>query len=156
MRRSGSRQRYFAAVLQTTEAGMMIRSLFLSLQELNKGARRPANVPPTTFKKVGILGGGGFMGAGIGYVTAKAGIDVVLLDRDDAAAEKGQRPCGGNRGRGDLQGSLDACRQGSAAWPYRHHRRLRRLLADCDLVIEAVFEDSNVKKGGDRKRRRST
>ena len=42
----------------------MIRSLFVSMQELNKGARRPAGVPPTELKKIGIIGAG-FMGAGI-------------------------------------------------------------------------------------------
>ena len=46
----------------------MIRSLFVSMQELNKGARRPADVPPTKLKKIGIIGAG-FMGAGIAYVT---------------------------------------------------------------------------------------
>lgn len=69
-------QRYFTEVLQTTEAAMMIRSLFVSLQELNKGARRPAGVPETRFKKIGVVGAG-FMGAGIAYVTAKAGMPVV-------------------------------------------------------------------------------
>jgi enoyl-CoA hydratase/carnithine racemase len=83
-------QRYFTKIMQTKEAAAMIRSLFISLQELNKGARRPEGVPETKFKKIGILGGGGFMGAGIGYVTAKAGIPVVLLDRDMASAEKGK------------------------------------------------------------------
>ena len=67
----------------------MIRRLFVSMQELNKGARRPAHVPPTTPKKVGIIGAG-FMGAGIGYVTAQAGIDVVLIDRDQESADKGK------------------------------------------------------------------
>ncbi len=83
-------QRYFTEILRTTEAAMMVRSLFISLQELNKGARRPAGVDKSRFKKVGILGGGGFMGAGIGYVTAKAGIEVVLLDRDAESAGKGR------------------------------------------------------------------
>ncbi len=50
----------------------MIRSLFVSMQELNKGARRPKDVPPTKLKKVGVIGAG-FMGAGIAYVTALAG-----------------------------------------------------------------------------------
>lgn len=82
-------QRYFTEILQTTEAGMMIRSLFVSLQELNKGARRPADEKPTKLKKIGVIGAG-FMGAGIAYVTAKAGIPVVLIDRDQEAADKGK------------------------------------------------------------------
>ena len=67
----------------------MIRSLFVSMQELNKGARRPEHVPPSQLKKIGVLGAG-FMGAGIAYVTAQAGIDVVLIDRDQEAADKGK------------------------------------------------------------------
>ena len=67
----------------------MIRSLFVSMQELNKGARRPADVPPAQIKKIGILGAG-FMGAGIAYVSAQAGIDVVLIDRDQDSADKGK------------------------------------------------------------------
>ncbi len=82
-------QRYFTEILQTNEAAAMIRSLFVSLQELNKGARRPAGVPETKFTKIGVIGAG-FMGAGIAYVTAKAGIPVVLIDRDMESAEKGK------------------------------------------------------------------
>ena len=81
--------RYFAHVLQTKEAAAMIRSLFVSMQELNKGARRPKGEPPRNVKKLGVLGAG-FMGAGIAYVSAQAGIDVVLLDRDMPSAEKGK------------------------------------------------------------------
>ena len=50
--------RWFAKILRSPEATAMIRSLFVSMQELNKGARRPANEPPTTLKKIGIVGAG--------------------------------------------------------------------------------------------------
>src|SRR6202011_4737171 len=80
--------RWFAKILRSPEAAAMMRSLFVSMQELNKGARRPAAVPPAALKRVGIIGAG-FMGAGIGYVTAQAGIDVVLIDRDQDSADKG-------------------------------------------------------------------
>ena len=138
-------QRYFTKVMQSKEAAAMIRSLFVSLQELNKGARRPAGVPETKFKKVGVLGGGGFMGAGIGYVTAKAGIPVVLLDRDAASAEKG---------KAHAESLItDAMKKGRATQEDKD--KLLSLItpttdyADldgCDLVVEAVFEDSQVKK----------
>ncbi len=82
-------QRYFTEIMQSREAAAMIRSLFVSLQELNKGARRPEGVAPTKFRKIGVIGAG-FMGAGIAYVTARAGIPVVLIDRDMPAAEKGK------------------------------------------------------------------
>ena len=81
--------RYFAQILRSNEAAAMIRSLFLSMQELNKGARRPPNVPPTKVKKLAIIGAG-FMGASVGYVSARGGIDVVLIDRDQASADKGK------------------------------------------------------------------
>ncbi len=56
--------RYFAKILRSPEAAAMIRSLFLSMQELNKGARRPAHVGPTKLNRVGIIGAR-FMGAGV-------------------------------------------------------------------------------------------
>src|ERR687889_720949 len=66
--------RYFAKILRSKEAAAMIRTLFVSMQELNKGARRPQGMPASNLKKVGVVGAG-FMGAGIAYVTANAGID---------------------------------------------------------------------------------
>src|SRR5205814_224295 len=71
--------RYFTQVLRSKEAAAMIRSLFLSMQELNKGARRPQNVPPTKVKKLAVIGAG-FMGASVGYVSARAGIEVVPIN----------------------------------------------------------------------------
>lgn len=137
-------QRYFTEILQTREADAMIRSLFVSLQELNKGARRPNDVPETTFSKIGVLGAG-FMGAGIAYVTAKAGIPVVLLDRDMASAEKGKAHSDGLM--------AEAVKKGRAK-PEEKDKLLALItptadyadLTGCDLVIEAVFEDSDVKK----------
>lgn len=137
-------QRYFTEIMQSKEAAAMIRSLFVSLQELNKGARRPAGVPETRFKKIGILGAG-FMGAGIAFVTAKAGIPVVLLDRDVASAEKG-------KAHSDSLIS-DQVKKGRAK-PEEKETLLSLItptadyadLAGCDLVVEAVFEDSAVKK----------
>jgi 3-hydroxyacyl-CoA dehydrogenase/enoyl-CoA hydratase/3-hydroxybutyryl-CoA epimerase len=124
---------------------MMIRSLFVSLQELNKGARRPAGVPETKFKKIGVLGAG-FMGAGIAYVTAKAGIPVVLLDRDMAAAEKGKAHSAGlmdgaiKKGRATAEQKEQLLSLITPTVDYKD-------LEGCDLVVEAVFEDSEVKKG---------
>ncbi|TIS49662.1 3-hydroxyacyl-CoA dehydrogenase NAD-binding domain-containing protein [Mesorhizobium sp.] len=137
-------QRYFTEIMQTKEAAAMIRSLFMSLQELNKGARRPAGVPDTRFKKIGVLGAG-FMGAGIAYVTAKAGIPVVLLDRDMESAEKG-------KAHSDSL-MADQVKKGRAK-PEEKDKLLSLItptadyadLAGCDLVVEAVFEDSAVKK----------
>src|SRR6516225_1830760 len=81
--------RWFAKILRSKEAAAMIRTLFISMGELNKGARRPAKVPPTSLKTVGVVGAG-FMGAGVAYVTALAGLNVVLVDRTLEDAEKGK------------------------------------------------------------------
>ena len=138
-------QRYFTQVLQTTEAGSMIRSLFVSLQELNKGARRPAGIKPTKFKKIGVLGAG-FMGAGIAYVTAKAGIPVVLLDRNIEAAEKGKAHSDGLITRAMQKGRATADDKEkllSLITPTADYADMD----GCDLIVEAVFEDSEVKKG---------
>ncbi len=137
-------QRYFTQVLQTTEAFSMIRSLFISMQELNKGARRPAGVPKTELKKVGVVGAG-FMGASIAYVTAAAGFEVVLIDRDIEAATKGR-----GVGEGLVKDSIGKGRltqeEGAALLARLTPSADYADLKDADLVIEAVFEDRAVKK----------
>ncbi|HWZ09781.1 MAG TPA: 3-hydroxyacyl-CoA dehydrogenase NAD-binding domain-containing protein, partial [Xanthobacteraceae bacterium] len=136
--------RYFAKILRSPEAAAMIRSLFLSMQELNKGARRPPAVPAKPIRKIGILGAG-FMGAGIAYVSALAGIDVVLIDRDQEAADKGKAHSQKlatdqvNRGRATTA-DRDALLARITATPDYSG------LKDCDLIIEAVFEDRKIKE----------
>ncbi len=135
--------RWFAKILRSPEAASMIRSLFVSMQELNKGARRPAAEPATSLKKIGIVGAG-FMGAGIAQVSAAAGLQVVLIDRDQETADKGKAALHKalsdrvNKGR-----MKSAERDGllSLITPTPDYGALK----DCDLVIEAVFEDRKVK-----------
>jgi 3-hydroxyacyl-CoA dehydrogenase / enoyl-CoA hydratase / 3-hydroxybutyryl-CoA epimerase len=135
--------RWFAKILRTPEAAAMMRSLFVSMQDLNKGARRPAAVPPNKFKRVGIIGAG-FMGASIGYVTAQAGMEVVLIDRDQESADKGKAQSQKliteqvSKGRATAA-DRDALLARITATPDFG------ALAGCDLVIEAVFEDRGVK-----------
>jgi 3-hydroxyacyl-CoA dehydrogenase/enoyl-CoA hydratase/3-hydroxybutyryl-CoA epimerase len=136
--------RYFAKILRSPEAAAMIRSLFVSLQDINKGARRPASVPRRTFKKIGVLGAG-FMGAGIAYVSALAGLDVMLIDRDPETAEKG---------KAHSQALMDEQVKRGRAGAAERDTLLARIkptadyvaLKDCDLVIEAVFEDRKIKE----------
>ncbi len=137
--------RYFAKILRSTEAAMMIRTLFVSKGELEKGARRPPKAPPQTIRTVGVLGAG-FMGAGIAYVTAQAGIDVILLDRDMEAAEKGKAY--------SHKLMTDQIMKGRAKTADRDALLARiRPTADyadlkgVDLIVEAVFEQQDVKKG---------
>jgi 3-hydroxyacyl-CoA dehydrogenase / enoyl-CoA hydratase / 3-hydroxybutyryl-CoA epimerase len=136
--------RWFAKILRSPEAAAMIRSLFVSLQEINKGARRPAAVPSKVPKTVGIIGAG-FMGAGIAYVSALAGLRVVLIDRDPETAEAG---------KAHAQKLIeDQVKRGRAS-AAEHDVLLASItptadfvaLKDCDLVIEAVFEDRKVKE----------
>jgi 3-hydroxyacyl-CoA dehydrogenase/enoyl-CoA hydratase/3-hydroxybutyryl-CoA epimerase len=77
--------RYFTKVVMDPVSQNMVRSLFVNMQALNKGARRPKEFDKYDVKKIGILGAG-LMGAGIAYVTAKAGIEVVLIDQDQENA----------------------------------------------------------------------
>jgi 3-hydroxyacyl-CoA dehydrogenase/enoyl-CoA hydratase/3-hydroxybutyryl-CoA epimerase len=135
--------RWFAKIVRSKEAAAMIRSLFVSMQELNKGARRPANEPASKLKKIGVVGAG-FMGAGIAQVTAAAGLDVVLIDRDQEAADKGKA--------GVHKALTDRVNKGRMKAAERDELLARiattadyNALKDCDLVVEAVFEDRKVK-----------
>ena len=135
--------RWFAKILRSPEAAAMIRSLFVSMQELNKGARRPAEVPATTLKKIGIVGAG-FMGAGIAQVSAAAGLQVVLIDRDQETADKGK--AGLHKALSDrvAKGRMKSAERDALLaliTPTPDYATLK----DCDLVIEAVFEDRKVK-----------
>jgi 3-hydroxyacyl-CoA dehydrogenase/enoyl-CoA hydratase/3-hydroxybutyryl-CoA epimerase len=135
--------RWFAKILRSPEAASMIRTLFVSMQELNKGARRPADVPPTSFKKIGVIGAG-FMGAGIAQVSAAAGLAVVLIDRDQETADKGK--AGVHKSLTDRvnKGRMKSAERDallSLITPTPDYGALK----DCDLVIEAVFEDRKIK-----------
>src|SRR5215475_124807 len=135
--------RWFAKILRSPEAAAMIRTLFVSTRELNKGARRPKAVAATQLKTIGVIGAG-FMGAGIAYVTAMAGLDVVLIDRDQEAADKGKAH--------SAKLMADQVAKGRATAADRDALLARitptadyAALKSCDLVIEAVFEDRKVK-----------
>jgi len=135
--------RYMTKLMMDPRSKAMIRSLFLSMQELNKGARRPQGIDKWEVKKLGILGAG-MMGAGIAYVSAKAGMDVVLLDTDQANAEKGKAYSEGlldkaiSRGKSTEDKKAALLSKITATTNYDD-------LEGCDLVIEAVFEDRGIK-----------
>lgn len=135
--------RYFAKILRTKEAAAMIRSLFVSMQELNKGARRPADVPASKLKKIGVVGAG-FMGAGVAYVTANAGFEVVLVDRDLEAAEKGKAYSHKLVSDQIMKGRAKTADR-DALLARIHATADYAELKGCDLIVEAVFEDPKVK-----------
>ncbi|MBJ7448592.1 MAG: enoyl-CoA hydratase/isomerase family protein [Brevundimonas sp.] len=135
--------RYFIKTLMTPQAQGMIRSLFLSKQELDKGAVRPAGVPKSDPKKVTVLGAG-MMGAGIAYVQALAGIETILIDQTQDAADKGkahvEELLKKRLSRGQItQDKFDALLASvTATTDYEH-------IKGSDLVIEAVFENREIK-----------
>jgi 3-hydroxyacyl-CoA dehydrogenase/enoyl-CoA hydratase/3-hydroxybutyryl-CoA epimerase len=141
--------RYFVSLLRDPVAKSMIRTLFFGLQEANKLVRRPKGVPKQEYKKIGVLGAG-LMGAGIATVSVQAGLDIVLIDRDQAAADKGKAHIADElaklvkRKRLD-QAKADAMLAKVTATPDFG------ALADCDLVIEAVFENREVKAEATKK-----
>lgn len=131
--------KYFAKVVADPQAGNMIRSLFVSKQAAEKGARRPADLPPMKTKKLGMLGAG-LMGAGIAMVSAQAGIEVVLLDRDLESAEKGKAYTEERlkKKRTDEAKMAEILGRIHPTADYAD-------LAGCDLIIEAVFEARDIK-----------
>src|SRR5260370_586105 len=138
--------RWFAKILRSPEAAAIILTLFVSLQELNKGARRPAKIPTRALQKIGVIGAG-FMGGAIAYVSALAGLEVVLIDRDPETAEKGKAHSQKlmteqvNRGRAT---TVDRDALLARIKPTADFVELK----GCDLVIEAVVEDRKVKQEG--------
>ena len=137
--------RYFAACVMSKESKNLINTLWYQLNAIKKGASRPKDVAPSKVKKVGILGAG-MMGGGIAYVSAKAGIDVVLLDSTQELADKG---------KAYSQGLLDGAIKKGRTTPEKRDAHLAKIkattsydeLKGCDLIIEAVFEDRAVKAG---------
>ncbi len=135
--------RWFTKVMMTPSTTGMIRSLFLNKQALEKGAVRPKGIPDQTVKKVGILGAG-MMGAGIAYVSALAGIEVVLIDASQEAAD---------RGKAHSATILDGGIKRKKVTEEKKAAVLARITASsdyatltgCDLIVEAVFEDPEVK-----------
>ena len=127
----------------TPVAKNMINTFFFNLNQINGGASRPEDIEPQTTQKVGVLGAG-MMGQGIAYVSAMAGIEVVLKDISQDAAEKGKAYTEGllkkrvERGRmteDKAQQVLDLIT------PTAENSDLN----GCDLIIEAVFENMALK-----------
>ena len=135
--------RYFLKTMSTPQARAMIRSLFLSMQELGKGASRPEGFDKYDVKKVAVLGAG-MMGAGIAYVQAMAGIETVLIDQSQEAAEKGK----------DYSKKLLDKAVGRKKMTQEKADQVLALITPTtdyahvkgsDLVVEAVFESREIK-----------
>jgi 3-hydroxyacyl-CoA dehydrogenase/enoyl-CoA hydratase/3-hydroxybutyryl-CoA epimerase len=135
--------RYFIKTLRSPQAKAMMRSLFLSPKQIKAGANRPTDIPVRQFTKAAVLGAG-LMGAGVAYVQAAAGIETVLIDRTQEAADKGKAYSVKATDKAVARGQMTQVQADAL---------LARILpttdyaqvAGSDIVIEAVFEDRTVK-----------
>ena len=136
--------RYFVDLVTGQVSKNMIQAFFFDMQEVNGDRGRPEGIEPYAAKKIVVLGAG-MMGAAIAYVSAKAGIEVVLKDVDQAAAE---------RGKGYSQALVEKAISRGRSTQEKGDALLALITptadpaaADgADLVIEAVFEDPKVKE----------
>ncbi|NKY56121.1 3-hydroxyacyl-CoA dehydrogenase NAD-binding domain-containing protein [Nocardia flavorosea] len=135
--------RYFVHLLTGPVAKNMIQAFFFDLQTINNGGSRPKDVPKREIKKIGVLGAG-MMGAGIAYVSAKAGYEVVLKDVTIEAAERGKgysekiEAKALSRGKTTEEKSkalLDRIKPSADVADFE----------GVDFVIEAVFESTELK-----------
>jgi 3-hydroxyacyl-CoA dehydrogenase/enoyl-CoA hydratase/3-hydroxybutyryl-CoA epimerase len=135
--------RYLTNLIVNQGSKNMIQAFFFDLQAINSGSLRPQGIEPFKATKVGVLGAG-MMGAGIAYVCAKAGMEVVLKDVAVENAEKG---------KSYSEGLLDKAISRGRSTEEKKAELLGRIkatadpadLTGCDLVIEAVFEDPALK-----------
>ncbi|MGH3624706.1 MAG: 3-hydroxyacyl-CoA dehydrogenase NAD-binding domain-containing protein [Sciscionella sp.] len=135
--------RYFVELVTGQTSKNMTKAFFFDLQYINSGGSRPDGYERYTAKKVGVLGAG-MMGAAIGYVCARGGMEVVLKDVSVEAAEKG---------KGYSATLFDKAVSRGKSTQEQADETLARIkptdkpedLAGCDLVIEAVFESQDLK-----------
>ncbi len=129
--------------LLTEPSAKNLMTFFLQMNQVNGGGSRPKSVPKTKVKKVGILGAG-MMGQGIAYVSAMAGIEVVLKDISQDAADKGKAYTDKLLSKRVAKGRMTEEQKLSTLnliTPSAEAEALR----GCDLIIEAVFENVELK-----------
>jgi 3-hydroxyacyl-CoA dehydrogenase/enoyl-CoA hydratase/3-hydroxybutyryl-CoA epimerase len=135
--------RHFARIATGNVAKNMINAFWYQLNEIKGGGSRPKDIKPIDTKKVGVLGAG-MMGHGIAYVSAQAGMDVVLKDVSKEKADEGKaaidkimskRVEKGRMTEEKKQAILDRIQTTESAED----------LKGCDLIVEAVFENRELK-----------
>ena len=135
--------KYFVKLLRDPVAGNMIRSLFINKQSADKLRARPKGVEKSKVTNLGMLGAG-MMGSGIALVSAQAGINVVLLDSTIESATKGKAYT-----EKYLEKSISlkkmTAEKAKAIIDRIHVTTDYNDLKDCDLIIEAVFENREIK-----------
>ncbi|MGB1253158.1 MAG: 3-hydroxyacyl-CoA dehydrogenase NAD-binding domain-containing protein [Candidatus Promineifilaceae bacterium] len=135
--------RYFAKLGAGQVSKNMINAFWTQLNQIKKGASRPQNVPLQPTKKVGVLGSG-MMGHGIAYVSAMAGMDVVMTDATQAGADAGKQKIAAIMAKRVKRGRMAQAKMDSIL--ARVHATADYADLDgCDLIIEAVFENRRLK-----------
>ncbi|TWP33622.1 3-hydroxyacyl-CoA dehydrogenase NAD-binding domain-containing protein [Leekyejoonella antrihumi] len=135
--------RYLVQLVTGQVSKNMITAFFFNLQHINSGGSRPEGFDRFVAKKVAVLGAG-MMGAGIAYVCARGGMDVVLKDVSAEAAERGK---GYSKNLVDkaISRGKSTQQQADALLAKIHPSADVADLAGCDLVVEAVFESVALK-----------
>ncbi len=127
----------------TPVAKNMISTFFFAMNRVNRGGSRPTGVPPQSVTRVGILGAG-MMGQGIAYVSAMAGIQVVLKDVSAEAAAKGKAYSEGLLAKRVQRGKLTEEKK-QQVLDLIQPTASDDDLAGCDFIVEAVFENLALK-----------
>jgi 3-hydroxyacyl-CoA dehydrogenase/enoyl-CoA hydratase/3-hydroxybutyryl-CoA epimerase len=135
--------RNFVSLVTTPVARNMISAFFFQMGQVNGGASRPQGFAPSTVNKVGIIGAG-MMGQGIAYVSAMAGIEVVLKDVSQDAAEKGKAYSAKLLDKAISRGRADEAKK-SGVLELIKPTDSDADLSGCDLIVEAVFENMDLK-----------
>lgn len=141
----------FAKLVMDPTARNMVRTLFLHKGQLDKLSRRPAGVESIPFRKIGVIGAG-LMGVGLAHSAALAGSKVVLIDTTLQQAEAGKQKLSEDFGKRIAKGRMAQDKADTLLASIRPSESYDDL-ADCDLVVEAVFEDIEVKQAVFRKAR---
>jgi 3-hydroxyacyl-CoA dehydrogenase/enoyl-CoA hydratase/3-hydroxybutyryl-CoA epimerase len=135
--------RYFVTLATGKVSKNMMKAFWFQMNEINAGASRPSEIGPSTISKVGILGSG-LMGHGIAYVTALAGMEVVMIDANQENA---------NKGFARISVILEGTKKRGLITEDKVKQTLKKItptsdydmLEGCDLIVEAVFEDRKLK-----------
>ncbi|WP_272150201.1 3-hydroxyacyl-CoA dehydrogenase NAD-binding domain-containing protein [Tenacibaculum aiptasiae] len=135
--------RYFVDTLFSKETKNIIRSSFIFIGDAAKGKAKPKGFERASYKKVGVLGAG-MMGAGIAYVTAKAGIEVALKDVSIESSERGKSYSEKIEQKKLAKGRTTEIKMNALLEKIKPTDKVEDL-ADCDLIIEAVFENEKLK-----------
>jgi 3-hydroxyacyl-CoA dehydrogenase/enoyl-CoA hydratase/3-hydroxybutyryl-CoA epimerase len=135
--------KYFAELMLGPVSRNLIRTMFVNKGKAERLERRPEGVPKATHKTIGVIGAG-TMGGGLAYNAARSGLEVILIDRDQAAAKKGKGYAERKLSREIEKGKMTR-EKADAVLARIHPTTSYDRLANAKLVVEAVFEDRQVK-----------